>query len=58
MVFFWLGVAAAAWKYGGCCLPWVVDGEDSVIVWDDNTIEFYFFKKLDGFVGFDTKCCE
>ena len=32
--------------------------EDSVMVWDENTIEFYFFKKLDGSVGFDTKCCE
>ena len=38
--FFWLGVAAAAWKYGGCCLPWVVDWR---IVWDENTIEFFFF---------------
>ena len=33
-----------------------------VIVWDENTIEFYFilffFKKLDGSIGSDTKCCE
>ena len=29
-----------------------------MIVWDENTIEFYFFKKLDGSIGSDTKCCE
>ena len=54
--FFWLGVAAAAWKYGGCCLPWVVDWR---IVWDENTIEFFFFfQKSDGSIDSDTKCFE